>query len=378
MITVLQIIPNLGAGGAEQACVDMTAALKSAGHRPIVVSAGGQRVVDIEKAGGWHIQRSVNSKNPITMLINALWLANLIGEENIDILHARSRAPAWSAWWASRMTGCAFMTTFHAAYKFSNPLKKFYNSVMAKGHRIVAISQFIGQHIQESYSVSADKIRVISRGISLDKFTPGDVTEERKTKIQQGWDVAPDQPVILLPSRLSPIKGQRVFIEAMSLLPSSLKQVAAVILGDDQGRTGYKRELKNLITARGLQGRVHIVTHCHDMPAAYASCALVVAPSLVPEGFGRVPIEAMAMGVPVIATNIGGYQETVRNGETGWLIEPDDPKKLADAITHAFGQAPEQRAAMARKAAQTVHELYDKQKMIAKTLAVYDELMRAK
>lgn len=376
MTTVLQIIPTLGAGGAEQACVDITAALKAKGHRAIVVSAGGQRVVEIEKAGGLHIQRSVNSKNPFVMLANALWLAQFIRQEGVDILHARSRAPAWSAFWASRMVPCAFMTTFHAAYKFSNPAKKFYNSVMAKGDRIVAISQFIGHHIHDAYGVARDKIRVISRGISLDKFTPQDVTEERKAKLRQMWDVGPEQPVILLPSRLSSIKGQNVLIEAMALLPPALKHVAAVIVGDDQGRTGYRRELKNLITARSLQGRVHLVSHCYDMPAAYTISTLVVAPSLVPEGFGRVPIEAMAMGVPIIATNIGGHNETIRNGETGWLIEPNNPQKLADAIVQAFNQTAEQRAAMAQKAVHHVYDHYDKQKMIAKTLAVYDELMR--
>lgn len=377
MTTVLQIIPNLGAGGAEQACVDVAIGLKTAGHRPLVVSAGGPRVAEILKAGGLHYVWPVNSKNPIMLLINTLWLIKFIQGQKVDVVHARSRAPAWSAFWASRITQRAFVTTNHAAYKFSNPLKKFYNSVMAKGDRIIAISDFIARHVETSYGVSRSIIRTIPRGIDLSRFSSEDVNEARRDALRHDWGIGLQQKLILLPSRLSPIKGQAVLIEAMALLPPNLSFVQAVVVGDDQGRIGYRRELQNLITARGLGDRVKLVKHCTDMPAAYGLASLVVASSLVPEGFGRVPVEAMVMGVPVVATRLGGFIETIKPGETGWLVEPNDPQALALAITEAFMQTADQKATMVQNARQYARMHYDKWKMVADTLAVYDELKKA-
>lgn len=377
MTTVLQIIPNLDAGGAEQACVDVAIGLKTAGHRPLVVSAGGPRVAEILKAGGLHYVWPVNSKNPIMLLINTLWLIKFIQGQKVDVVHARSRAPAWSAFWASRITQRAFVTTNHAAYKFSNPLKKFYNSVMAKGDRIIAISDFIARHVETSYGVSRSIIRTIPRGIDLSRFSSEDVNEARRDALRHDWGIGLQQKLILLPSRLSPIKGQAVLIEAMALLPPNLSFVQAVVVGDDQGRIGYRRELQNLITARGLGDRVKLVKHCTDMPAAYGLASLVVASSLVPEGFGRVPVEAMVMGVPVVATRLGGFIETIKPGETGWLVEPNDPQALALAITEAFMQTADQKATMVQNARQYARMHYDKWKMVADTLAVYDELKKA-
>lgn len=377
MTTVLQIIPNLGAGGAEQACVDVAIGLKTAGHRPLVVSAGGPRVAEILKAGGLHYVWPVNSKNPIMLLINTLWLIKFIQGQKVDVVHARSRAPAWSAFWASRITQRAFVTTNHAAYKFSNPLKKFYNSVMAKGDRIIAISDFIARHVETSYGVSRSIIRTIPRGIDLSRFSSEDVNEARRDALRHDWGIGLQQKLILLPSRLSPIKGQAVLIEAMALLPPNLSFVQAVVVGDDQGRIGYRRELQNLITARGLGDRVKLVKHCTDMPAAYGLASLVVASYLVPEGFGRVPVEAMVMGVPVVATRLGGFIETIKPGETGWLVEPNDPQALALAITEAFMQTADQKATMVQNARQYARMHYDKWKMVADTLAVYDELKKA-
>ncbi len=377
MITILQIIPSLGAGGAEQACVDVAAGITMAGYRSIVVSSGGPRVAEILKAGGEHITRSVHIKNPMVMLANALWLAHVIRDRKVGLVHVRSRAPAWSAYWACRMTSCPFVTTNHAAYKFSNPFKKFYNSVMVKADRIIAISSFIAAHIRKNYHADAAKIRIIPRGIDFAKFAPEKITEERRGKLRAAWGVAEGQRLTLLPSRLSPIKGQSVLVEAMALSPPELGDVMAVILGDDQGRAGYRRELEDLIAARKLQNRVRLVAHCDDMPAAYSLAALVVAPSLIPEGFGRVPVEAMAMGVPVIASDLGGFTETIHPGANGWLVPPNDPQSLAQAMTKALTQTPEQHAAEAQTAMQQVRARYDKTKMVTDTLAVYDELVRA-
>jgi glycosyltransferase involved in cell wall biosynthesis len=378
MMTILQIIPSLGAGGAEQACVDVAAGLKATGHRPIVISSGGPRVAEIMQMGGEHFTRPVHSKNPLRMMQNAFWLARFVRERKVDIIHARSRAPAWSALWASRMTGCAFVTTNHAAYKFSSDIKKFYNSVMVRSDRIIAISDFIAAHIQKHYGVVADKIRTIPRGIDLDKFALEKVTEARRDVLRQTWNVSSNQQLILVPSRLSSIKGQSVLIEAMALLPYSLQNVTAIILGHDQGRVGYRQQLADLISAKKLQDRIKLVEHCNDMPAAYSLASLVVAPSLVPEGFGRVPVEAMIMGVPVVATELGGFTETIRAGVTGWLVPPNDAKALADAIIKAFAQTAEERTVLVLTAGQHARALYDKNKMVADTISVYEELARPK
>lgn len=378
MTTVLQIIPSLGAGGAEQACVDVTAGLKAAGYRAIVISNGGPRVAEILQVGGEHFTRPAHSKNPLIILQNAFWLARFIRERKVDVIHARSRAPAWSALLASRMTGCSFVTTNHAAYKFSNDIKKLYNSVMIRADRIIAISDFISGHIQKHYGVVSDKIRTIPRGIDLDKFAIDKVTDNRRNALRQQWKVEKDSPIILVPSRLSPIKGQGVLIEAMALLPYGLKNVTAVILGHDQGRVGYRQQLTDLIAAKKLQSQVKLVEHCQDMPAAYSLADLVVAPSLVAEGFGRVPVEAMVMGVPVIATELGGFTETIRAGATGWLVPPNDPKALADAIIKAFNQTPEERKVLVQTAMQHARALYDKNKMVTDTIQVYEELAHKK
>jgi lipid-A-disaccharide synthase len=374
-MVVLQIIPGLGAGGAEQACVDITAGLKAAGDDAIVISNGGMRVDEVIKSGGTHVLRHVESKNPVRMIANALWLAEFIVDHNVDVVHARSRAPAWSAYWASRLTGRPFVTTNHAAYKFSSWPKKFYNSVMAKGDRVIAISDFIAAHVKQSYGVKPAKLRTIARGVDFDQFTPGLVDPSRQQNLRQSWGLDKKTRVILVPSRLSPIKGQSVVIEAMAMLPLDIN-VTVIIVGDDQGRSGYRRELESLIQSFHLEERAKLVPHCRDMPAAYAVADLVIAPSLVPEGFGRVPVEAMAMGVPVIATDLGGFSETIQNGVTGWLVPVDNPQAMAEAIAKALNQTSDQRKAMAAAAMQHVNAHYGKQRMVDETLAVYRELKR--
>jgi glycosyltransferase involved in cell wall biosynthesis len=375
MTTVLQIIPSLGAGGAEQACVDIASGLVKAGHRAIVVSSGGPRVAEIEKAGAEHIVLPAASKNPVVMLENARWLAEFIRAEKVNILHARSRAPAWSAYGASCMTGCAFVTTFHAAYKFSNPIKRFYNGVMTKAGRMIAISEFVASYIRDGYGVDPAKIRVIPRGIDFDKFAPEKVTEDRRAVLRTAWGIKEGQKIILMPARVSRIKGHAVLIEAMKLLAD--QDVIAIIPGDDQGRTEYRIELEQLIAAKGLGARVRLVPHCTDMSAAYSLSALAVAPSLSPEGFGRVPVEAAAMGVPAIASAIGGFTETIASGETGWLVPPNDPAGLAAAIAQALALSPAARASLTQKAMSATRARYDKRKMVADTLSVYAELTRA-
>jgi len=376
-LTVLQIIPNLGAGGAEQACVDIAAALVRRGDRALVVSSGGRRVVEVKEGGAEHIEIEASSKNPLKILRNARFLAELIRREKVDIIHARSRAPAWSAYLAARKTGCRYVTTFHAVYKFKSRAKKLYNSVMSKGERVIAISEFVAKHILENYKTPPENIVVIPRGVNLDKFAPDKIDVNRREVMRQSWEIPQEQKIILLPARLSAIKGQALAIEAMAALPEKEKAVL-VIVGDDQGRAGYRQSLEDLVAAKNLSASVRFVPHCSDMPTAYALSDLVLVPSRVPEGFGRVPVEAMALGVPVIASDLGATTETVLEGETGWLLAPDDPAKWSVAMQNALALSSEDKQKMAAKGIARVRELFDYQKMIASTLAVYDDLMKAK
>lgn len=373
---VLQVIPSLSAGGAEQATVDIHAALIQRHGRAFVASSGGTRMREIEAAGGVHITLPLASKNPLTMLRNAFRLAAVVRREGITIIHARSRAPAWSALWAARMTGAVFMTTFHAAYKFTSAPKKFYNSVMARGDRIIAISAMIADHIRENYRVPAARIVTIPRGIDMTRFCRAAITPERLRNLRTTWGIAEGQKIILLPARVSRIKGHSVLIEAMGRLAAAGEShlPVAVMIGDDQGRSDYRRDMQDLIARHGLDAHVRLLDHCADMPAAYALSDLVVMPSIVPEGFGRVPVEAQAMGVPVIASDLGATRETVQHGQTGWLFPAGDAAALADRLHAALAQSATERDAMASAARSHALERFDKESMVARTLEVYEDI----
>lgn len=384
MARVLQIIPSLHTGGAEQACLDVATHLIESGSEAFVVSSGGPGVEMLDEVGVRHIHRPAHSKNPLLMIANALWLAHFAHENKIDVLHARSRAPAWSAYLASLITGCAFVTTFHAAYHFTSDntagrCKKLYNSVMARADRVIAISEFIAAHIRDNYGeLAGDRVRVVPRGVDFEALVPERVNEERLETLRLAWRVDPGDALILMPARLSRIKGHATLIEAMKLLPSEHGRVKAVLLGGDPGRSPYGRELARMIEDLGLRDRIILADACSDMAAAYKLASLVVAPSLVPEGFGRVPIEAMAMGVPVIASRLGGFVETMRDGEMGWLVKPGDASELANAIVRVFEMSQPERQAVLERARTEARNHYDKRKMVDDTLAIYEEAMRAR
>ncbi len=376
-LCVLQVIPALGTGGAEQACVDIASALVARGDSALVVSSGGRRVGEIEAAGGKFIRRDVKTKNPFRIVRNAFWLADLIRREKVDILHVRSRAPAWSAKIACRMTGCRFVTTFHAVYAFSNILKKSYNRVMAWGERVIAISPYVAGHIREAYGLGDDRLRLVHRGVDTRKFDPEAVDESRKETFRALAGLEAGEKVWLLPARLSPIKGQLFLIRVLALLRErGVSLPKTLIVGDDQGREAYTQNLKELIRKTDLQDRVRLIGACADMPSAYASASLVVVPSRVPEGFGRVPVEAMAMGVPVIASALGAMQDTVVNGATGWLAAPDDMEAWGEAVEKALRLSAEERKDMAEAARARARLLFETEMMTSRTLAIYDELLQ--
>ena len=370
---VLQVLPSLTTGGVERGTVDIAAALTGAGLRAIVVSAGGPMEHDIQRVGGEHITLPVDSKNPLVIRKNIAALAKVIRSRRIGLVHARSRAPAWSARSAAQRCGVPFMTTFHGTYNFNNPAKKAYNAIMAKGERVIAISEFIGRHIVENYDTPEGRVRVIPRGIDIDTFNPDAVSPERMIQLSQSWRLPDDAPVIMLPGRLTRWKGQSVLIEAARRLGRA--DVRVLLVGDDQGRTGYRDELEAQIARIGTEGIIHLTGPCRDMAAAYMLANVVVCPSTDPEAFGRVAAEGHAMGRPVIASDHGGARETVISGETGWLVPPGDADALAQALHTALTMTSEDRDTVAQRAIAHVRKNFTKQKMCAATLDVYAELL---
>ncbi|MBC8337831.1 MAG: glycosyltransferase family 4 protein [Rhodospirillales bacterium] len=376
-VTVLQVLPAMGAGGGvERGTVEIADAIVKQGGRALVASNGGANVHELKRVGAEHIQMPVHSKNPLVMYANIGRLESLIRKEGVRIVHARSRAPAWSAYGAVRRTGVAFVTTFHGTYAAGNALKRKYNSVMTKGERVIAISRFIAGHLHQLYGAPSEKIRTIHRGVNLDRFDPVLVTAERVTVLAHDWRLEDGLPVIMLPGRLTRWKGQTLLIEAVAKMER--RDFRCLLVGGDQGREEYRRELERLVSGHGLGEIVRIVDHCDDMPAAYMLSDVVVSASTEPEAFGRVLVEAQALGRPVVASDHGGARETVVVGETGWLFPPNDSDALADTLTRVLEVPAETRHAMAGRAIKHVRENFSKQGMCDKTLGVYREVLDEK
>ena len=371
---IMQIIPALGAGGAEQGCLDVAEELVNSGAQAIVVSNGGPRVHELARCGAVHIEMPVHSKNPMVMLQNIRRIRHLITRYNVNIVHARSRAPAWSAYQACKGTAAHFITTCHAPYNISGNLKQLYNSSIAKGERVIAISKYVAQYLQDHYQVNPEKIRLIPRGIALDRFHPTAVTPQRLITLAQEWRIPDGANVIILPGRITRWKGHHVLIEAVARLKRD--DIFCVLIGSDQGRTKYREELENTIKEKHLEGQVRIVNHCNDMPAAYMLASIAVCPSTDPEGFGRIPVETQAMGRPIIAADHGGAQETIIRGETGWLVKPGSAEELAKAINEALALTPNQRSILATRAMAHIAQHFTREQMVDETLDVYAELLK--
>ena len=371
--TILQVLPRLETGGVERGTVDVTAAIVEAGWRAVVASGGGQMVREVERVGGFHVTLPVFSKSPLVMRGNVKRLVKLIREHDIDIIHARSRAPAWSARAAARRTGAHFITTFHGAYNASNAVKRRYNSIMAKGERVIAISEFIADRVISVYGAEPGCVRVIPRGVDLNIFHPSAVSPERMIQLSSEWRLPDAAPVIMLPGRLTRWKGHEVLIEALARLGRN--DVRCILVGAEQGHDRYRRDIDDHIARTGVGRFVQIVGNCRDMAAAYMLADVVVSASTDPEAFGRVAAEAQAMGRPVIATDHGGARETVVPGETGWLVHPGDPDALTTALAEALAMTAEQRESMARSAIGHVILNFSRAQMCAATLGVYHEVL---
>lgn len=373
---VMQIIPCLGAGGAEQGCIDVAAGLVKSGATSIVVSNGGYRVPEILRSGSIHIDLPVHSKNPFVMWRNIARLKKIIRDMKVDIVHARSRAPAWSAWRACDTTKARFMTTCHAPFNISGEAKRFYNSSIARGEIVIAISNYVRDYLLKNYDIKEQNIRVIHRGVALEKFHPSSVAPTHLIKLSEDWRLPDGCLIVMMPGRLTRWKGHLVLIDAIAKL--NREDVYCVMVGDDQGRSEFRAEVEAAITAKNLEGRVRIIGQCHDMPAAYMLSNVVVSASIEPEGFGRVPIEAQAMGRPVVATNHGGAMETILDGVTGWLVPPNDSDAMAKAIGDALSMDEHSHYEMATRAMAHVADNFTKTNMVERTLDVYAELLKTK
>lgn len=384
--TILQIIPELDAGGAERTTLDVAAALAGAGARALVAAEGGRMVSELQALGGVWAPFPAASKNPAAMAGNVPKLARLIREERVDIVHARSRAPAWVAYAATRLTKTPFVTTYHGSYAGSWAGKVLYNSVMARGDVVIANSEFTAGLIAEQHPFARDKVRVIHRGTDFRRFAAGAVDPARVLALRQGWGVEPDDRIVLLSARLTGWKGQKVLVEAAKRLTErGLTGVRFILAGDAQGRSGYVRELEDAISRKQLGGIVRLVGHCDDMPAAYLAAAVVAVPSTEPEAFGRVAVEAQAIGTPVVTTDLGAAVETVLappraapQERTGWTVPANDPEALADALAESLALGATARDNLAGRARAHVLKRFSLEQMIAQTLDVYIAMLQAK
>lgn len=329
--------------------------------------------IQLHHAGATHFTLPLESKNPFVIYRNSQRLADLIREHHVDIIHARSRAPAWSAYLAARKTNRPFVTTFHGIYNFKSKIKHYYNAIMTKGDRVIAISEFTANHIRQFYTVAAGKLKVIPRGADMHYFDPAAISPQRIEQATHSLALPENRPIILLPGRLTRWKGHLFLLEALRNLKKG--SFYCLFIGDDKGHQDYRNVLQAKIREYGLQDDVIIKGNISDMPAAYKLADIVVSASLEPEAFGRVAIEAQAMGKPLIATNIGGSCETVIQGETGWLVEPGDVEALSSALQHVLSLSAEEKQIIATKSREHIKNHFSLERMCTKTLEVYKELL---
>jgi glycosyltransferase involved in cell wall biosynthesis len=375
-LTVLQVTPRLDAGGVERSTIDIARALTQAGHIALVATEGGRMMGELQAVGEW-IELPVASKNPAIIYANAARLADIIRTRNVSLIHARSRAPAWSALLAAHRTHIPFVTTYHGAYNAKSILKRLYNSVMARADAVIANSEWTADHIRNTYRFKPKRLVVIPRGVDLTRFDPAAVEPDRIAYLRALWQVAPDTRVILLPGRITRWKGHLPFLEALAQLKTGGRlpaNVRAVIAGDAQGRETYVEELHHAIAKLELGSAAIVTQHIADMPAAYLAAEIVVSASTDPEAFGRVAAEASAMARPVIATDHGGSRETVNNKISGLLVPPGDAAALAGALADLLSRTEDARATMGRAGRAHIAGRYTLDRMCADTLALYREL----
>ena len=378
-LKVLQVIPKLGYGGAETGCYDLAHYLPENNCKSFIVTSGGELLKYVDKKKVKLIRLPVHSKNPLLMILNSVILICIILIFNISIVHARSRAPAWSCLLATKITGRKFVTTFHGTYNFKGKFKKFYNSVMLRSNLIIAGSNFIFSHIKENYAEFIDikkKLLVIFRGINVDYFDPSTKLEIEEKKLLQKWDIKDNKKIILLPGRLTEWKGHELFLESINLVNIKLGYEAfyVVILGNDQGRNLYKKKLIELTEKYRMTKQVKFIDHCNDMALAYKVSDIIISASIEPEAFGRVAVEAQSMQKLIIASNIGGSNETIDDEKTGLLFKSGDAKSLCDKIIQGFTMDESTLKIMGNEGRKNIIKKFNVEKMCFSTYSEYKKL----
>jgi glycosyltransferase involved in cell wall biosynthesis len=379
-IKVLQVIPKLGYGGAETGCYDVAHYLSENNCKSFIVTSGGDLIKFIDSKKVKLIKLPVHSKNPLLIIFNSIILIGIILFYNISIVHARSRAPAWACLLATKVTGRKFVTTFHGTYNFKGRIKKFYNSVMVRSNLIISGSNFIFSHIKKNYSELLNvkkKFLVIFRGINVDYFDPSTKLENDEQKLLQKWEIKKDKKIVLMPGRLTSWKGQELFIEAINLINIELGYEAfyAVILGSDQGRDLYKKKLIRLCEQYRISKQIKFIDHCKDMALAYKVSDIVVSASIEPEAFGRVSVEAQSMQKLIIASNIGGSNETIIDEKTGFLFESGDAKSLSKKIIRAITMDETSLKIIGIEGRKNIVKKFNVEKMCFSTYSEYKRLL---
>ncbi len=379
-LKVLQVIPSLGYGGAETGCYDLAHYLYEQNCSSYIVTSGGELLKYVDKKKVKVIRLPVHSKNPLLILINSLILSLVILLLNISIVHARSRAPAWSCYFAAKLTGRKFVTTFHGTYKFSSSIKKFYNSIMLKSDLVIAGSNFIFSHINNNYLKYLNpkkKFLVIFRGINTDYFDSSTILDNEEDKLLQKWGIKRGKKIVLMPGRLTEWKGQELFLEAINLANKELGHEAfyAVILGSDQGRAIYKKKLMRLVEQYRLNNQIRFVDQCNKMPVAYKISNIIISSSIEPEAFGRVSVEAQSMEKPIIASNIGGSNETIIDNKTGFLFKNGNPESLCKKILEVLQLDEITLKSMGSEGRKNVVKKFNIEKMCFSTYSEYKKLV---
>lgn len=372
---ILQVLPELDHGGVEVGTVEIASELQKKGIKNFVASQGGRMVYQLDKLKVKHFTLPLKTKNIFKMLKNAKALEKIIHENGINIVHARSRAPAWSAYWAAKKAGVEFVTTFHGTYGLGPMgIKKIYNKVMTKGKKVIAISEHIRQHMLNNYNIDNDKIRLIHRCVNINNFSPDNVSSERMIKAITDNNIPEDKQIISLIGRITRWKGQHLLVEALSKVKND--NFYALIVGSDQGRVKYTQELNELIKKHHLEGKVQIIGHSFDIPALLMISDIVLSTAIEPEAFGRASIEGQAMGKIVLASNIGGSLENLIDGKTGCLFESGNADDLAKKIDWALNLDKKEREKFSNAAIKNVKDNFTKQIMCEKTIKVYEEVLK--
>lgn len=371
--TILQILPKLDAGGAERVVIEIAEAVSRAGWRSLIAAEDGVLTHLAKRAGAEVINLPLSTKNPLKIRKNAKKLQQIIKKNKVDLVHAHSRAPAWSAYYATKKLAVPFVTTYHGSYSEGGWLKRRYNQVMVSGDRVVAVSNFISDLIKSRYKIDFKKIIVIHNGVDANKFDPASVRGDRAVRLAKEWRIEGGHPNILLPARLTSWKGQTLFIEALARMRH--QETVGILIGSDQGRHNYTQELIDLAVESGVGGRLRLVGHQEDMPAALKLADIVVNCSLEPEAFGRTIIEAQAMGKIVVAANHGGARETIEPNVSGFLVPPHDAAALAAVFDMILEGNMDMRLAFGARARETVIERFSLAAMQERYLALYEEVL---